>query len=81
MIGKFRAILQSFVDVIWFFILGFPICLGLGLLWKWMELPAGYGLTKHQITDVMDTALFIASGMALGEYARQKWPRRSKLKE
>jgi len=62
-------------------VLGFVICLGLGLLWKWMETPSGSSLTAEQVKGVITIAIPITIGMCLGEYTRQVWRKRSKAKE
>jgi hypothetical protein len=62
-------------------VIGFAICFGLGLLLKLWEMPTGSSLTIYQVKDVMNTTIVISIGMTMGEYARRKWPKRSKSNE
>jgi len=78
MVNKLALILLPVVGSL---VIGFAICFGLGLLLKLWEMPTGSSLTIHQVKDVMNTAIVISIGMTMGEYARRKWPKRSKPNE
>jgi uncharacterized membrane protein len=81
MLNRSRGIYLAFRQLIASFVLTFAFCFGLGLLWKWWDISPGLSLTRHQVNDAMYTGISIAIGFALGDYMRQKWPKRSKSKE
>jgi hypothetical protein len=81
MLNRSKDISLTFGHLVYSLLFGFVICFGLGLLWKWWDISPGLSLTKHEVKDVVYTAIPITIGMTMGEYTRQKWLKRSKSKE
>jgi hypothetical protein len=56
-------------------------CFGLGMLWKWWEMPVGSNLITHQVKDTAISLLCVTTGYFTGKYIVRIWPKRSKSKE